>query len=235
MEVIGKEEAKSKGLLYYCTGKPCKRGNVGPRLVSSGACKCDSCKEYEESYKAKWAQANKDKVNKAANEYYYRNRKERITNQKRLNALNPHWSEKARQKILDKDPDHYKKYYKKYYALNKDNYYKNCVLYRRRSRQATPPWEDGSGFRELVDLARELRDATGFDWDIDHCVPLKAKKASGLNCVANLQVIPASMNRKKGNKMIYSEPYSWLEDFNAVLYCPVMESKSRDGKQFYTN
>jgi hypothetical protein len=46
MQVISKEEARSKGLLYYCTGKPCKRGNIGPRLVSNGACRCEECKKH---------------------------------------------------------------------------------------------------------------------------------------------------------------------------------------------
>lgn len=222
MDVISKEEARKAGLLYYCTGKPCKRGNIGPRLVSTGACKCVSCKKYEETYKAKWAQKNADKVNKASNSYYHKNKEKRLANQKRLNALNPQWREKAKQNLFEKDPEYYNKYYKKYYQQNKDNYYKRCILYRRRSRKATPSWEDGSGFKSLINLARELRDATGFEWDIDHCVPLKAKKASGLNCVDNLQVIPASMNRKKGNRMIYTEPYSWLEDFKGSLFCPVM-------------
>jgi len=223
MQVISKEEARSKGLLYYCTGKPCKRGNVDQRIVSTGACKCEECKKHGCSVQKKWAENNKENVNAAANRYYHRNREERIENQKRLNGLNPQWRKKAEQNLLDKDPDYYKNYYKNYYGKNKDDYYKRCILYRRRSRQATPLWEDGSSFKELIELAREMRDATGFDWDIDHCVPLKAKKVSGLNCKENLQVIPASMNRRKGNRMVYTEPYSWLEDFKGSLFCPVME------------
>lgn len=217
-------------MLYYCTGKPCKRGNVGPRFVSTGACKCEACKKVDVERSKKWAQTNRDKVNNAASRYYYRNKKERIENQKRLNKLNPQWKEKAKQNLFEKDPEYYKKYYLKYYETNKDEYYKRCVLYRRRSRKATPLWEDGSGFKDLIKLAREMRDATGFDWDIDHCVPLKAKKASGLNCVANLQVIPAIMNRKKGNRMVYTEPYSWLEDFQGSLFCPVMETNPVMGR-----
>jgi hypothetical protein len=198
MEQITKEEARSKGLLYYCTGKPCKRGNVGPRLVSNGACQCDDCKGHSASVQKKWAQKNKDKVNKAANKYYYKNREERINNQKRLHRLNPQWGRKAQKNLLDKDPDYYKKYYKDYYNQNKDDYYKRCILYRRRSRKATPPWEDGSSFKELIKLAREMRDATGFEWDIDHCVPLKAKKVSGLNCKKKFTSYTDKHEQKEG-------------------------------------
>ena len=38
LTVISKEDAKARGLKRYFTGKPCNRGHVAERFVSSGVC-----------------------------------------------------------------------------------------------------------------------------------------------------------------------------------------------------
>jgi hypothetical protein len=96
----------------------------------------------------------------------------------------------------------------------------NAVAYRvyalnRRSRKlcATPPW-----FGELDELAliegAQLCDlrfaATGCEWQVDHLIPLAARKACGLHWGGNLQVIPRTLNAGKCNKMELTEPLEWL-------------------------
>lgn len=228
MEVISKEEARSKGLLYYCTGKPCKRGNVGPRLVSNGACRCEDCRVESRKAVADWSTRNVERVRELDRIAYVRNKDKRKLKAKRYREENPDYYAN----YYIKNKDHYNKLAKQHYEENKDNYFAKSLKRNKRKKESTPSWVTRGDFKELIDLRNQMRDATGLDWDIDHIIPLNAKYASGLNCKENLQVIPALLHKKKGNKMIYSEPYSWLEDFNAVLYCPVMESKSRDGKQF---
>lgn len=44
MNVITKEEAKKRGLKRYFTGRPCGRGHIAERQVSSREC-CECCKE----------------------------------------------------------------------------------------------------------------------------------------------------------------------------------------------
>jgi hypothetical protein len=237
MNIIKRKEAKKAGLMYYCNGKPCKHGNIAPRLTSNSHCKCEECKQESKMVISSFKRVNRDKYNlyeklsRERNPEQHRQRQNRFKerNPEKKKAYQKKYSENNKEKAVEwylkdkeKNPDKYKERNRKAYIKHKDNFYKNCVLYRRRSRQSTPKWEDGSRFSELVGLAREMRDATGFDWDIDHCIPLKAKNASGLNCFNNLQVIPASMNRKKGNRMVYTEPYSWLEDYKGSLFCPVM-------------
>lgn len=54
-------------------------------------------------------------------------------------------------------------------------------------------------FNEACVVAEEREKTTGIKWEIDHIVPLNHKKACGLHCAANFQVVPASWNRKKNN------------------------------------
>jgi hypothetical protein len=75
-----------------------------------------------------------------------------------------------------------------------------------------------------------LRDATGEDWEFDHIIPIKAKKVCGLHWDGNLQVIPATLNRAKGNKLKYTGYLEWLEDYDRTLYSPVSFEVARDGQ-----
>ena len=52
-------------------------------------------------------------------------------------------------------------------------------------------------FIEAVDLRNKRKEITGFDWHIDHIVPINHKTACGLHNGFNLQVVPASWNVKK--------------------------------------
>lgn len=47
---------------------------------------------------------------------------------------------------------------------------------------------------------RQLRKKLiGFEWHVDHIVPLKGKNVSGLHIWSNLAVIPKGDNLRKGN------------------------------------
>lgn len=72
--------------------------------------------------------------------------------------------------------------------------------HRAKKFQATPVWANQFFIDEIYDLAQLRTQATGFQWDVDHIVPLNHKKVCGLHVEFNLRVIPAVVNQKKGNR-----------------------------------
>lgn len=81
----------------------------------------------------------------------------------------------------------------------------------RRTRR--PIWfgeYDRFVIREAVHLCRWWEAVTGLPWHIDHHFPLCGDTVSGLHVGLNLQVIPAHINMRKGNRVMLTEPLEWL-------------------------
>lgn len=65
---------------------------------------------------------------------------------------------------------------------------------------------------EAYHVASERATLFGFDWHVDHMIPLQAEEASGLHIYSNIQVIPAPLNQFKHKKMLYTKDLEWLAD-----------------------
>lgn len=84
---------------------------------------------------------------------------------------------------------------------------KNAYTAKRRAKklQATPLWLTPEQHKEMIDmyiLAKELRWLSESPLEVDHIIPLQGENISGLHVPWNLQILPKSMNRSKGNKLI---------------------------------
>jgi hypothetical protein len=53
---------------------------------------------------------------------------------------------------------------------------------------------------EMAMMAETRKELYGFDWHIDHVVPLNGKNVCGLHTWRNLELIPAYHNLRKSNK-----------------------------------
>ncbi len=77
---------------------------------------------------------------------------------------------------------------------------------RARRRGAMPAWADVDRIKAFYKEAHRLTVETGIPHDVDHIVPFTAKVdfkhvACGLHCAENLQVLPATMNKRKAFKI----------------------------------
>lgn len=201
MQIITRKEAKEKGLKRYYTGKPCKHGHDEQRKVANKRClEChrqDSRKRYTDPVKRKqileknaewqlhnkekvlliksrWAKQNKEQV-KSASAAYKKSNKEKI---------------KQYAKERNSRPD--------VVVMNRCN----TVARRAGLNKATPSWVNKSEIRKIYTRSADLTKRTGTAYEVDHIIPLQRKDVCGLHVPWNLQVIPATENRRKSNKLI---------------------------------
>lgn len=173
-----RQTARENGEKQYVTGKPCIKGHVSPRLVSTGTClECSKsfCVGYKKENFSKIAQyntANKVKLNKQKIDWATKN------------------SEKANIAV------------KKWYKNNTSKALANSVKRKLAKITRTPPWLNAGHkleFESIYGYCAALRSA-GLDYHVDHIVPLRGDNVSGLHVPWNLQVITGSENMSKGNR-----------------------------------
>jgi hypothetical protein len=75
-----------------------------------------------------------------------------------------------------------------------------CRNVRWRQHYTAPAWADQSKIRVIYEIADFLTRKTGIKYEVDHYFPIKGKTSCGLHVPGNLRVIPARVNRAKGNR-----------------------------------
>lgn len=153
-----------------------------------------ACKPCARAIRAARAKTNKDKEN-------VRTRAWAKANPEKRKAIKDHHVQEWTLEQREAHREVCRQYKKNNPAVTR----KNGSDYRAAKRKATVQWDT-----ELTDFAHEeafvltvLREKLfGFAWELDHIIPLRGKRVSGLHVWNNFQVIPRDLNRKKRNHYV---------------------------------
>ena len=113
-----------------------------------------------------------------------------------LKQIRKNWMEKNKEKM--------KEACKAWRLNNRHRDIANTRFRQLRKKQRTPKWltdDDKWLMEQAYDLAVLRTKLFGFQWDVDHIVPLNGKLVSGFHVPWNLQVIPGVHNSSKGNRV----------------------------------
>ena len=88
-----------------------------------------------------------------------------------------------------------------YRAANQHKVYEWNGTRRAMLRNACPKWADREVIKILYSYAKILTIQTGIKYHVDHMIPLSGKNVCGLHIPANLQVIEATNNLRKSNRL----------------------------------
>lgn len=191
----------------YVPESPCARGH-SLRSTANGT--CILCRRFTENLRVS---ANRDAYNARKSSERVKHRallaeKARVSRANESAERRAERLEKAKLKQREwraKNPNHSNtKIVKAQYKKNNPDKRMADVAKRRCAKlQRTPVWLNADDFwlmEQAYDLAALRSKVFGFQWHVDHILPLQGKKVSGLHVPLNLQVIPWIDNVRKANK-----------------------------------
>jgi hypothetical protein len=173
-------EAMQQGLKHYVAEKPCKRGHFSLRITNTGTCiECRRIKETERYY----VNPNKTKANTRRKYYAHR---EKIVEKARISRATE--SPEKRAARLEQA----KLKARVWRANNPKHHNALTTAHKKVVKQRTPAW---ANLQKIVEFYKNCPEG----YQVDHIIPLRGKKVSGLHVVENLQYLTAKENRNKSN------------------------------------
>ena len=147
--------------------------------------------ERSRAIKAKYRNSEKGKA--AAKAYYAANKARIRAQQAAAHAVNPEPARQRTKAWVAANPERAAEGFRRYQQNNRAKVNRRAALRRKYHRQATPPWADRDALRDVY------LEAQYFQLEVDHIIPLRGRRVSGLHIPENLQLLPKCVNRQKNN------------------------------------
>jgi hypothetical protein len=168
-------------------------------------CCCQCYKDWEQTPEAKAKKATRSKKQsyKAKRAELAKTPQAVATRKKRMLAYNASAKAKASKAEWHiKNINSVKSWRAEYYRANPHLKNVNTAKRRAQKLQATPPWADTAAIKAIYEQASFMSKVLGEKQHVDHIIPLQGKKVCGLHVAANLQILSATDNLKKSNKLL---------------------------------
>ena len=149
---------------------------------------------------AAWCKVCESKRSKEKNQ---RNREARIAKAKLWRDANKETFLNGIKMWRERNPGRHEQLMKEWAQRNKGKVNAKWMKRDAAKKSRTPSWltqDEHWMIEQAYDIANKRKQLFGFDWHVDHIVPLQGKTVSGLHVPWNLQVIPAKLNQQKSNR-----------------------------------
>lgn len=141
-----------------------------------------------------------ENVKRLQREWYLKNRELTKLRAKEWAEKNPDKLKEVKANYRKKNAEKHNSYNRGWFASNSD---KRAAYEMKRNaalNNRTPSWLSDDDFwmiDQAYEIAKLRTELFGFQWHVDHIIPLQGKKVSGFHCPMNLQVIPGILNVRK--------------------------------------
>lgn len=224
---FSKDKHQKDGLTTSC--RLCRRAatakwrSLNPDKVQEYK-KSEGFKEIARKSSAKWRKNNPEKLKeyyakestkensrKRTHQYYLRNKRQQHHKFREWRKNNPEKEISRRAEYYRLNTDKVKEYTRFWYSKNKQRFVLYAANRRARKLQATPKWVD-------LDQIKQIYANCPKGYHVDHIVPLRNPKVSGLHVPWNLQYLTAQENLSKNNKFQWEPAGNPLYNFAVLLY-----------------
>lgn len=210
--IVSRAQAREAGANRYFTGKPCPKGHVVPRQISSGA--CIECMRIRG---AEWREKNREKCRQNSRDDYIAKKEHYAALSKKWKKSNPEKRLENNRKWARENPEKVAEARKRWKRENPEKAAAQqlAMTHLRRARKMAVGGKHTR--QEIAALKQRQRfkcaccgDSIKTKSHIDHIVPIAL---GGTNDILNIQILCPTCNTKKGKK----HPIDWAQENGRLL------------------
>ena len=158
---------------------------------------------YREAHREQHRASNRGEANRARCKARYQAKKaEYIARAAARAALDPEGEKQRLRERYAANVEAERQKRRENYTANKGAYVARAKLRKVLLRNRVPHWADRAAIAAVYTLAAEVKRDIGVDVHVDHIIPLRGRRVSGLHVANNLRIVTADENLRKRNNLI---------------------------------